>query len=107
MRVLISTTRGAGHFGPLIPFAQAIVRAGGDVLVCVPESGVPMVEGAGFPAWPVAEPDSAARDAVFASVRQLSDDEANVRVVRDVFARMDARATQPRLAAAMTAWRPD
>ena len=31
MRVLITTRRGAGHFGPLVPFAQAFRRAGDEL----------------------------------------------------------------------------
>jgi hypothetical protein len=33
MRVLISTRQGAGHFGPLVPFAHALLRDGAEVLV--------------------------------------------------------------------------
>ena len=36
MRVLMTTKAGAGHFGPLIPFARAFQRAGADVLVAAP-----------------------------------------------------------------------
>ena len=31
--MLFATTRGAGHVGPLVPFAHACVRAGHDVAV--------------------------------------------------------------------------
>jgi hypothetical protein len=31
MRLLFATTRGAGHVGPLVPFARAAVAAGHDV----------------------------------------------------------------------------
>jgi hypothetical protein len=32
VRILFATTRGAGHLGPLVPFAQAAERAGHEVL---------------------------------------------------------------------------
>jgi UDP-N-acetylglucosamine:LPS N-acetylglucosamine transferase len=33
MRVLVTTTGGAGHFGPLVPFVDALVAAGDEVLI--------------------------------------------------------------------------
>jgi hypothetical protein len=36
MRVLISTRLGAGHFGPLIPFAHALLRGNHEVVVVAP-----------------------------------------------------------------------
>ncbi len=38
MRVLFASTSGAGHLGPLIPFATAIRRAGHEILVAAPMS---------------------------------------------------------------------
>src|SRR6185312_5573561 len=35
MRVLFATTGGAGHFGPLVPFASACVRSGGPLAASV------------------------------------------------------------------------
>ena len=51
MRVLLTTKRGAGHFGPLIPFARAFRRAGDTVLVAAPQSARPMVRAEGFSTW--------------------------------------------------------
>ena len=36
MRVLFASTRGAGHFGPLVPFLDAFTGAGHEVLVVGP-----------------------------------------------------------------------
>ena len=38
MRALVETTAGAGHLGPLVPFARALRDAGHDVLVAAPAS---------------------------------------------------------------------
>ena len=38
MRVLVTTTGSAGHLGPLIPFADAVRDAGGEVLVATRDS---------------------------------------------------------------------
>ncbi len=47
MRVLAATTRGAGHFGPLAPFAHACAQAGHEVRVAVPRQSLGLVERAG------------------------------------------------------------
>ena len=41
MRLLVATTRGAGHVGPLIPFARAAQRAGHQVLFAAPPPAAP------------------------------------------------------------------
>jgi UDP:flavonoid glycosyltransferase YjiC (YdhE family) len=52
MRVLLATTANNGHFGPMVPFAGACLRAGHDVLVAAPESFAGVVERAGYRHWP-------------------------------------------------------
>ena len=46
MRVLISTRSGAGHFGPLVPFAHALLRDDAEVLVTAPRAAGPMIAAA-------------------------------------------------------------
>ena len=58
MRFLFATTRGAGHFGPLIPFAHACRRAGHQVLVAGHDGAAPLAADAGLRFWPVAEPSA-------------------------------------------------
>jgi UDP:flavonoid glycosyltransferase YjiC (YdhE family) len=106
MRVLMTTKAGAGHFGPLIPFARAFQRAGADVLVAAPREAAPMVRAEGLPLWTFDDPPAAERDAIFAEARD-SDGPAAARVVGDVFARIDARAAFPGVLAACRAWAPD
>ena len=91
MRILFTTTRGAGHFEPLLPFARACLRAGDEVLVAAPGSVAAMVERAGLRCWGVGEVSSDARNAVFATLRGLPEEVANVRAGADVFVRLDAR----------------
>jgi hypothetical protein len=38
MRGLVTSRRDAGHFGALVPFAHALVRAGDEVLVAAPHA---------------------------------------------------------------------
>ncbi|MEO7423214.1 MAG: hypothetical protein ABIU87_12595, partial [Ornithinibacter sp.] len=48
MRVLASTTAGAGHMGPLVLFARACVDAGHEVIMAAPASFADSVAAAGF-----------------------------------------------------------
>jgi UDP:flavonoid glycosyltransferase YjiC (YdhE family) len=107
MRVLLTTKRGAGHFGPLIPFAHAFRRAGAEVLVAAPHSAHAMVRDAGFPTWLFDEAPDEARDAIFARAREMHRDDAGPYVFTEAFARLDARAALPGVLEACRHWRPD
>jgi UDP:flavonoid glycosyltransferase YjiC (YdhE family) len=86
MRVLITTTGSDGHFGPLIPFADAIRAAGDKVIVATRESSADRVRAAGYEVWPFADAPADERSALFAAIRDLPIDEANLRAGIDVFA---------------------
>jgi UDP:flavonoid glycosyltransferase YjiC (YdhE family) len=107
MRILFTTKNGAGHFGPLIPFARAFRRAGHDVLVAAPRGAADMVRAEGLPLWTFDDPPAGERDALFEFVRSRSDDETHGVVVGDIFARIDARAAYPGVFGACRAWGPD
>jgi UDP:flavonoid glycosyltransferase YjiC (YdhE family) len=107
MRVLITTTGSAGHFGPLVPFARAVEAAGGDVLVATRESTAPQVRAAGYAVAPFADSADPEREAIFDGLWDLSNDDASIRVVSEVFGRIDARAALPSLRATIARWRPD
>ncbi|HEV2758498.1 MAG TPA: glycosyltransferase [Acidimicrobiales bacterium] len=107
MRALVATTAGAGHFGPLMPFARALLNAGHDVVVAAPGSFAASVERAGFVHRPFADAPADAMGAVFAGLQGLSNEEGNEVVVRDVFGRLDAQAALPGLRALVEEWRPD
>ncbi len=107
MRVLVSTTAGLGHFGPLIPFARAFQRAGHEVLVAAPASFAAEVGRAGFSHWAFADAPPEEWGAVMARLPALSYDEAEVVVLGEVFAGADVRAGLPGVLAAVEEWRPD
>jgi UDP:flavonoid glycosyltransferase YjiC (YdhE family) len=107
MRVLMTSTRGAGHVGPLVPFAQAFRRAGADVLVAAPRAAAATVRAEGLPLWAFDVPGEAERDAIFASMLEMTPGERTRRVVHDVFGGIDARAAYPGVLAACRAWQPD
>jgi UDP:flavonoid glycosyltransferase YjiC (YdhE family) len=105
VRVLFATTRGAGHLGPLVPFAHACRRAGHGVLVAGPSSVAPLVKRAALPFYPVGEAPAEAIDAGFAPVWSQT---ATVdHVVQDLFAGMHARAALPGMLDVFAAWQPD
>ena len=105
MRVLITSRRGAGHFGPLVPFAHAFRRAGDEVLVAAPRAAASMVEGAGLRFWGFDDPPPE-REAVYSSLDGLTADQKNAMVLGEVFTRIDARAALPGVLAACAEWRP-
>lgn len=107
MRILFSTTAGAGHFAPLIPFARACVDAGHDVRVAAPASFASTVVGAGFDHAPFDDADPDELGAVFSQLHRGTVHEANMRVLREVFARIDAAAAAPGLRVIVDGWRPD
>jgi UDP:flavonoid glycosyltransferase YjiC (YdhE family) len=104
MRILFATTRGAGHFGPLVPFAHACRRAGHDVLVAGPPAVATLVARAGLSYVPVPEAPAATVDAAFAPVWSRS---ASVdHVVQDLFVGLHARTALPGMLRTVADWRP-
>jgi UDP:flavonoid glycosyltransferase YjiC (YdhE family) len=107
VRILFATTRGAGHFGPLVPFARACERAGHEVLVAGAPSVRPHVERAGLALVAVDEPSDEIIDPVWQRVRAAAPDEADRIVLEEIFAGEFARSALPRMLATMRDWRPD
>lgn len=107
MRVLVSTTAGAGHFGPLVPFATACLDAGHEVLVTAPGSFAATVAAAGLDHAPFADVPPDVMGAVFSRLPDMTPEEANATVMREVFGRLDAQAALPGVTATIDSWRPD
>ena len=81
MRALFTSTRGAGHFNPLIPFARAFERAGHEVMFAGPPDLEGPVESAGFRFFEFDSPPDDELGPVWARVPELPPDEANVVVI--------------------------
>src|SRR6187401_1579258 len=107
MRVLVSTTAGSGHFGPLIPFCVACRDAGHDVRVSAPASFAGAVTGAGFEHEPFADVAPEVMGPIFGRLPELSFDEANAIVIGEIFGRLDAQAALPGVISVIDSWRPD
>lgn len=107
MRVLVATTAGEGHFGPVVPFADALRSAGHDVVVTAPSSFAPVVGRSGFRFEPFADAAPEELQAVFATLGGLTNTEGNGVVVREVFGRIAPLAALPGLDSFARQWRPD
>jgi UDP:flavonoid glycosyltransferase YjiC (YdhE family) len=107
MRMLCATTAGTGHFGPMMPVAQACAAAGHDVRVAAPESFAGHIQRAGLTHAPFDDVPPEVIGPVFGRLASLSMVEANRTVIGDVFGRLDARAAFPRVAELVERWRPD
>lgn len=106
MRVLFSTTANDGHFGPLLPFARACAQEGHEVRVAAPESYGATLARAGLVHEPFADAPAELIGPVIAGLPLLPPEEADLRVLREVFARIDAQAALPSLTGTLEQWRP-
>jgi UDP:flavonoid glycosyltransferase YjiC (YdhE family) len=107
VRALFSSTRGAGHFNPLVPFARAFGRAGHEVLLAGPPDLAGPADAAGFEFWQFDPPPEDELGATWARVPELPPEEANEVVIGEIFGRLNTTAGLPRLRAACEEWRPD
>lgn len=104
---MFCTRAGAGHFGPLVPFAKAFLRYNDEVVFVAPAEAAAMIAGAGFDHELIPNPPAEGRAELFARARQMSWDDANAVVVRDLFVGRDTPANFPHVANAIDAHRPD
>jgi UDP:flavonoid glycosyltransferase YjiC (YdhE family) len=107
VRALFTSTRGAGHFNPLVPFARAFERAGHQVMFGGPPPLADPAARAGFRFWQVDPPPEDELGAVWSRVPELPPDEANEVVVGQIFGRLNTTAALPLMRNAFEQWRPD
>jgi UDP:flavonoid glycosyltransferase YjiC (YdhE family) len=107
VRVLVCSTRGTGHIGPLVPFARACLAAGDDVLVCAPDESRAIVEATGLPFRGFGDPPAEETGPLYARAPDMAPDDVNAMVIAQIFAGIFVRAALPRLAETFAEWRPD
>jgi UDP:flavonoid glycosyltransferase YjiC (YdhE family) len=107
VRVLFASTRGAGHFNPLVPFIEACRRGGHDVMVAGPPPLAETVEKAGYRFWEGEVPPEDELGAAWGRVPTVSREEAEAIVIGEIFAGLNVRAMLPHLHAACAEWHPD
>ncbi|MET1075774.1 MAG: glycosyltransferase [Umezawaea sp.] len=106
MRILLATTSGAGHFGPLLPFGAAFRALGHDVRVAAPRSFSASVVRAGYPYLPCDDVPPEELAAAYEGAESKTTDEQNLMAAR-VFTELAPRAILPGMLAAFSDWRPD
>jgi UDP:flavonoid glycosyltransferase YjiC (YdhE family) len=109
VRVLLSTTSGAGHFRPLLPFARALERAGHELACAAPAEATAMVEREGlkhlpFGGVPGDHPD---RLAALSKLPTLPPAEARQLFGSEVFGRLNTTFALPGAQAAVEDFAPD
>jgi UDP:flavonoid glycosyltransferase YjiC (YdhE family) len=109
MRVLLSTTSGAGHFRPLLPVARALRRAGHELACAAPVEAAGMVEREGLRHLPFdgVPPDHPDRGAAFGRAPTLPPAEARRLVGAEVFGRLNTTYALPGAQAAVAEFAPD
>jgi UDP:flavonoid glycosyltransferase YjiC (YdhE family) len=107
MRVLFASTRGAGHFYPIVPYVEACIARGHDVSIAAPEDIRAEAERIGATFRPFGHPGDAVLRPVWDRVASMSFEESNATVLREIFATLDAEASLPLLDQTFLAWRPD
>ena len=91
MRVLFASTHGAGHFGPLVPFIDACIRAGDDVRV----TGPPTLDPRGYPFRVGSSPPEPVLRALWDAMPQQPPAQGEVITVGTIFARAERRSDAP------------
>lgn len=107
MRVLFASTSGMGHFNPLVPFLDAAVARGDDVLAVGPPKLEPTLAARGHAYLIGAAPPEAETAAFRAQMAKASPEEAEGMIDREFFGRLCTAAMLPAMEDACDAWRPD
>lgn len=107
VRILLASTHGAGHYNPLVPFADAVAERGDEVLFVVPPGLETTVRDSGHPFRIGEDPPGDELDAMWSRMPSAPPGEAAVLVNREIFGRLDTAAMLPAADAACRGWRPD
>jgi UDP:flavonoid glycosyltransferase YjiC (YdhE family) len=106
MRILFSSTRGAGHILPLLPYARALRARGHEVLVAGPVDLAATLGPTGFAHAVFDHPGDAGLGPLWAALRATPEDQRDTFIVREIFAGLNAATALPRLRETMRAWQP-
>lgn len=107
MRIMIATNALIGHFRPLLPFAEALRRAGHELLVVAPESFGPTVRRAGLPHRPSADVPHEVAAAAAARYSTLPPRQAIEALGAEMMSRLGPRAALPGMLDTIRDWGPD
>jgi UDP:flavonoid glycosyltransferase YjiC (YdhE family) len=106
VRVLLASTDGAGHFGPLRPFIDALAARGDELLLVVPPKLEAAVSALGQRFVVSAEPPADELASLWARFATASGHESSVLGNRELFGRLWTAALLPTAERACDEWRP-
>jgi UDP:flavonoid glycosyltransferase YjiC (YdhE family) len=107
MRVLFSSTRGAGHLQPLLPYAHALQAHGHEVKIAGPVDIAETLSAAGIAHARFDHPGDATLAPIWARFRGASPDEVLAIAMREIFAGLNSKVALPGLMDTIDSWRPD
>jgi UDP:flavonoid glycosyltransferase YjiC (YdhE family) len=106
VRILVTSTKGSGHFGPLLPVIDSLAAQGVELRLVVPPALADRARQTGHPVEAGAEPSPEVGQ-IWDRVRTAPRREAAVLVNREIFGRLDTAALPPAVETACRQWRPD
>jgi hypothetical protein len=92
---MVSSTGGAGHFGPLLPFVDGLARREDQLLLVVPPQLEATVAPIGHPFRLGAEPPREEVDAIWRRFPKASRNETAILANRELFGRLCTAAMLP------------
>ncbi|MDK0517967.1 glycosyltransferase [Streptomyces sp. ML-6] len=107
MRVLFASTRGSGHFHPLVPLIDACTARGDDVLVVAPPALEALLASRKQSYRIGRDPDPEELAETMARVLAAAPDDGVSLMVEEVFGRLCTAAMLPAMEEACRDWRPD
>lgn len=107
MRVLFSSMRMTGHIRPLLPYADALLNRGHDVLVAAPQDAGAIIRDAGLDHAVFGHPGDKRLAEISGLFANMSAEEVGKTAVGKIFADLNARAALPGLRSIIQTWKPD
>lgn len=107
VRVLVTSSAMAGHFGPLVPFVDALLARGDEVLLVAPEAARGFAAPTGAPLLVGGSPDPAEAGELWRRFQTADPREASVIANREIFGRLNTEAMLPAVERAVAEHRPD
>jgi UDP:flavonoid glycosyltransferase YjiC (YdhE family) len=107
MRILITSTGGAGHLQPLLPYAEAFRRGGHDLRVAAPASVADILQKADLDHAVLPDPTPDAAKPVMAQMDAAKGADAYPVAIQELFYGIRAEAALPAVLSIARDWRPD
>jgi len=107
MRILFTSTRGAGHLQPLLPYLHTLKQRGHDVCVAAPDSLNEKLRKEQLSLAPFDHPGDELLKPIWVRYRELSGDAASTLAIQEIFAGLVAQTALPKLQSTIHRWHPD